>query len=322
MEDQFSVLVSKILSGEATPEENIEFRKLLADDTEQQQIYSELKEYWEADVKYSIINNREITTDKIMNRINASESKSNIRRSILKISTAAVIFLITSFALIYIFKENGLILNNTYTYAAQTLPVEYTLSDGSKVTLNKNSSITIGSNFGSKYRNVKLEGEAYFVVAKDKSRPFVVETYNTKTKVLGTIFNIKSTATEVLTTLVEGSVLFSSVNCNETLKPNQELKYDITTSSFKTEECDIQLNTSWVSGRYNYSGLTFLSYINKLESIYNRKIQIHNDKLSNQTVSASFLVGEPLEDILDALKVEMGFEYAVDRNGSIKIETK
>ena len=322
MEDQFSELVSKILSGEASEEERKEFSQILSNNPDYNFKYNQLKEYWNADVQHKPIKDREQVTDKIMARIKDAEGVTKVKKSSLKIAmAAAVMFFVTTCVLLYHVNYRSSS-SNVYTYAAQAIPVEYTLSDGSKVTLNKNSSITLASDFGDKFRDVKLDGEAYFVVSKDKSRPFSVETNGTKTNVLGTSFNVKSKDNEVITTLVEGSILFTSNNCEKILSPNEELRYNVTTSKYEKYVCDVQLNTAWVSGRFNYSGISFEAFVSKLEAIYNKKIHIKDSGLSKHIVSASFLVEEPIEDILDALKGELKFNYVVDSANQIRIMSK
>lgn len=323
MEDRFSVLVSKVLSEEVSEKEKEEFFQILSQNPDYNLRYNQLKEYWNADIQYHAIEKREQVGDRIMERIKSANTVTTVRLSSLRIiAAAAILFFITTSALILYIVENNSSSRNAFTYAAQTIPVEYLLTDGSKVTLNKNSSITIDSDFGDKYRNVKLEGEAYFSVSKDKSRPFVVETKGTKTKVLGTSFNVKSKDHNVITTLVEGSILFTSNNCEKILRPNEELRYNVETSEYEKYNCDVQLNTAWVSGRFNYSGISFETLVNKLEVIYNKKINIRDSKLANHIVSASFLVDEPLENILDALKGELKFSYVTDDANHIRIMSK
>lgn len=323
MVDRFSVLVSKILSGEASADEREEFRQFLSDNPDYNLTYNQLKEYWDADVRHTIVKDRNQATDQIMSRIQATEHRVTNKRSAFNIAVAAaVLFFVTTCSLLYMYLGRDLASASMYTYVAQSVPVEYVLSDGTKVMLNEHSTITLAADFGDKARYVKLDGEAYFVVSKDKSRPFVVETKETKTTVLGTSFNIKTTADEVVTTLVEGSVLFASSNCKEILRPNEEIRYNVVTSQYERYTCDIQMNTAWVSGRFNYSGISFATFVDKLESIYDKKIEVSDNVLANHIVSASFLIDEPVENILDALKGELGFTYVIEDTDHIRIIRK
>ena len=100
------------------------------------------------------------------------------------------------------------------------------LPDGTNVWLNSASRLTFPSSFSSlSKRKVELSGEAYFEVAKDKSRPFVVKTILQEVEVLGTHFNIRSYEDEssVKTTLIEGSVKIVAKNgSDKILKPGQQ----------------------------------------------------------------------------------------------------
>ncbi|HNV52472.1 MAG TPA: FecR family protein, partial [Tenuifilaceae bacterium] len=93
-----------------------------------------------------------------------------------------------------------------------------TLPDGTTIYLAQNSTITYAKRFVGKSRNVKLEGEAFFDVAKDPEKPFVIETKAASVKVLGTSFNLKSTnSTNFELSVVEGKV---GVNLNSNKNEN------------------------------------------------------------------------------------------------------
>ena len=91
--------------------------------------------------------------------------------------------------------------------------INITLADGTNVWLNARTTIQYPITFNEKERLVKLDGEAYFDVTKDKSKPFIVQTNNYNVEVLGTKFDVDSySETEIFeTTLMEGSVRISSL---------------------------------------------------------------------------------------------------------------
>ncbi len=98
------------------------------------------------------------------------------------------------------------------------------LSDGTKVWLNAGSSLQYPSNFIQGYRNVTLRGEAYFEVAHDKVRPFIVHSDSGNVRVLGTHFNVQAYGnhTAAVTTLLEGSIRFTKRNDSVQLTPGQQ----------------------------------------------------------------------------------------------------
>ncbi len=315
MENEFSQLASKVLAGEASDDEKKVMKQILLESTEHSLLYNQLKEYWDAEVKLTGKRDKEAFEANLLARLDFEPEVqvSKYRKLYLRIASAAAIlfFVMTcSFVYLYVARPH----QKSYTYATQSTPVEYTLTDGTKVTLNKNSSLTFNSDFGDKRRDVKLIGGAFFKVTKDRTRPFSVEALGTKTEVLGTSFNITTNdeKSEVSTTLVEGSVHFTAHNCDVLLKPGEEVVYDTFSEKHVTKEIDTQYNTAWVSGRYNYRNIKFGDLIAKLEDIYNLKIQISDQKrIENRIISASFIKDEPIEEILNALDTELDFKYCI-----------
>lgn len=124
------------------------------------------------------------------------------------------------------------------------------LPDGSKVWLNAASSLTYSLNLGTTAREVTLTGEAYFEVATDRKRPFIVHSNNQEVKVLGTAFNISTYDDEhsAVTTVLEGSVLVAAPEIGKaiTLKPNtQSVLHNGLLSQQAVEAADF---TSWHDG--------------------------------------------------------------------------
>ena len=324
MNDQFSQLVSKVLAGEASNDEKKSLQKLLLESNEHTLLYNQLKEYWDADVNLKN-RNKEAFEANLMAQLDfeTQVQPSKYKKLYFRIaSAAAVVFFVLTCSLAYLYTSAP---KEFYTYSAQSTPVEYTLQDGTKVTLNKNSSLTYKSDFGDKRRDVKLMGEAFFKVTKDKTRPFSVEALGTKTEVLGTSFNVRANKEtgNVTTTLVEGSVRFiMDEKSEQVLKPGEEIAFNTKTQIFDMQKTDTQFNTAWVSGRFNYNNVSFAYLAEKLEHIYKMKIVIENTKIANRIVSASFMNDEPVENIIQALENELEFTYIAKDSTQINIISK
>lgn len=127
---------------------------------------------------------------------------------------------------------------------------QLTLSDGTKVWLNAESSITYPTAFAEQTRQVTVTGEAYFEVARDRSKPFLVKTYSETIEVLGTTFNINAYGDELYTktTLVEGAVRIN----NKILKPGEAF------SNGKIVATNMQQDIAWKNGvfDFNQKGIT------------------------------------------------------------------
>ncbi len=127
------------------------------------------------------------------------------------------------------------------------------LSDGTKVWVNSESSIEYPIIFSGDTRVVKVNGEAFFDVKDDASKPFIVETNGYSVQVLGTKFNVKSYSDDDIsaTTLVSGAVdIVSNINNKKvSIKPGQQYKVDSNSGEYDVKEVDTDIYTSWIENR-------------------------------------------------------------------------
>ncbi|QNN41192.1 FecR family protein [Pedobacter roseus] len=150
------------------------------------------------------------------------------------------------------------------------------LPDGSTVWLNAASSIQYPLNIGTaKQRIVKLNGEAYFEVAKNAAHPFIVETDKQSVEVLGTHFNINSYYDEVVTktTLLEGSVRVShgSTSQSEILKPGEQSIVSV--SGINVKGVDLDEAIAWKNGYFMFNNEKQESILRKVARWYNVEIE-------------------------------------------------
>lgn len=172
-------------------------------------------------------------------------------------------------------EENHIVINKTaegqviYSAAEKTSAVVFNtittprggqyaivLSDGTKVFLNAQSSITFPTSFPGAERLVKINGEAYLEVAHNRSMPFRVETKGQIVEVLGTHFNINSYDDEPLirTTLLEGSVKVESGSSKVLLKPGEQSQLDKTENGSKISVRTVNLEEvmAWKNGIFEF----------------------------------------------------------------------
>ena len=165
------------------------------------------------------VEDAELTTifDKVS--LDRKQSHSNKRKYYSIAASVAFIFVISIAAIYFIGRvssdQTEVIWIERITNPGQKLNL--TLRDGSKVTVNSVSKISYPEDFGNEARNIKLEGEAYFEVTNDPTRPFSVRSSNITTTVLGTIFNINaySLNNNIVISLLEGKVKVSNQNVSE-----------------------------------------------------------------------------------------------------------
>ena len=149
-----------------------------------------------------------------------------------------------------------------------------TLSDGSMVMLNAGSKLTFPTGFRGPERKVYVEGEAFFRVAKNADKPFIVQVGGNEIKVLGTQFNVSSYPETggVETTLVEGSVSFSNAEgANVVLKPNQQALSAYGDLSLKdVPAADFN---AWTKGEFLFNDVPVSVVMQKLARWYNVEVQ-------------------------------------------------
>ena len=188
---------------------------------------------------------------------------------------------------------------NTLANPAGSKAVNITLSDGSRVWLNSESSLRYPTAFVGKDRRVEITGEAYFEVNHNEKMPFHVNAKGVDVEVLGTHFNINSYDDEAIikTTLLEGSVKISNNHGSKIIKPGEQAQiFNNGQSSISVSTPNLNEVVAWKNGRFFYNNADLESIMRQIarwynvEVIYKDKIQYHYtvDVLRNVQVSQLF----------------------------------
>lgn len=169
----------------------------------------------------------------------------------------------------------------------QNATAEVTLADGTEVTLNAGSRLVYPQSFRGKTREVELQGEAYFKVRHDAKHPFVVRAGNVSTKVLGTEFNVRAyTANDTHVTLLEGSVLVSSVAASKRVKPGEDAAFD--GSSLHVSTVDTEEYTAWKQGEFYFDNVSMVDVAKEIGKWYNVSVIFQNaDKMQTRIFFAA-----------------------------------
>lgn len=176
------------------------------------------------------------------------------------------------------------------------------LADNSHVYLNSSSSITYPSSFTEKERTVCLEGEAYFHVTQNLSRPFIVRANDTQIKVLGTSFNVATNLIKgrVLTTLQHGSVEVITKNKQVRISPGMQTVSHNADGEIDTSHVDIAKEVAWKAGMFKFSDEDIYGVMEKLKAWYDiEDIEIHgltSDRFSG-TVKRTRQLSELLQNL-------------------------
>lgn len=226
-------------------------------------------------------------------------------------AAAAVVLLCLSVVTVYLYMQPA----SLQTVATLAEARNITLPDGSRVVLNRYSSLSYPKRFETDNREVQLTGEAYFEVSKDKQHPFIVQTEYINVQVLGTRFNVDAYRNnpEIKTTLLTGSVAVSnkSNSARMILKPNEIAIYNKVGNKLTrqlTERAKDEI--SWRDGEFIFDNLPLEDIARELSNSFDTPIHIADTTLRNYRISARFRNGEDLNTILSVLHDAGYFDYS------------
>ena len=186
------------------------------------------------------------------------------------------------------------------------------LPDGSLVWLNASSSIHFPTSFTEKERRVEITGEAYFEVAKNAGKPFIVEVNNSEVQVLGTHFNINAykDEEEVRTTLLEGSVKFVDGGNTSLLQPGQQTQLTKDRIVKVASNVDVNEVVAWKNGLFSFENAGIETIMRQLSRWYD--VDIEYKGKTDDIFVAEMSRNIKLSDVLKALELTGRVKFEVD----------
>lgn len=193
--------------------------------------------------------------------------------------------------------------------------VNITLPDGTAVWLNARTSISYPVNFNKKNRQVILNGEAYFEVAKEVNSPFLVQTNACNVEVLGTHFNVDAYADSNIfeTSLLEGSVRVTPINDSSRsiiLKPNT--KAYLEDGKLKIAQIEDFDTYRWREGLLCFKNASFNTIMHAFEKYYGTRFEINNDQINSYKYNGKFRLADGVDYALRVLQKDIRFSYTRD----------
>ena len=201
------------------------------------------------------------------------------------------------------------------TPAATTTLV--TLSDGTRVMLNANSTLEYPASFDdAEVREVRLKGEAHFEVTKNPHRPFVVKAGEMQTQVLGTIFDVKAYRKDApKVTLMEGKVKVSNADTEVEMRPGQ-------TATLQSDKIVVSRASSsvsdWLEGDFDMDQVTLAEAMSDIGAWYNKTVVFQSQANMGKLIHFRFSRRASLQEIITALN-EMGVAKVRMEKGKIMV---
>jgi ferric-dicitrate binding protein FerR (iron transport regulator) len=177
------------------------------------------------------------------------------------------------------------------------------LPDGSGVWLNAASTLRYPTVFAGNQRTVELSGEAYFEIAKDERKPFVVTARGMHVQVLGTAFNLMAYPDETVvnTTLVTGAVRVVTAKSSLVLDPDQQACLRDSAGRFTVSKPNLKVVLAWKDGRFRFDGANITAIMRQIARWYDVDIEYRGEIPSNE-FNGSISRAEYAQKILDALE--------------------
>ena len=200
---------------------------------------------------------------------------------------------------------------------------EIILPDNSRITLNAGSVLIYPEKFSSTERTVFLSGEAIFEVTHNETLPFMVNTADLTIQVHGTTFNVNAypEARGTSATLCEGSISATLKGSGESILmvPNERLYYDRQTGKSSILRVNSAEDTAWKRGDMCFRSENIHTIVKAIERKYGINTYITSGKYDDMILTAKFIQGESMEQMLGAIcKLVPGMKYSIE-NGCIYI---
>lgn len=323
-QDQIDKILTKWLTNTAGLEELQTLKDWASQDEANLELMEALKTIWSEKTAEPILVNVDQRISEIWQRGILAKPKKTRGKNLL-IKFAAIFLLVSStFGIFYHSQsEKNRLADSQAVVPSYVLrenkPGQKTkvlLPDGSIAYLNSSSSIRYFSGFIGDERRVLLEGEAYFEVAKDKSKPFIVESRTIETVALGTAFNVNAfdDSNLIRVSLVEGEVRVNQMgNKSKTviLNPGRELVIVPDSRSFLEMPFNLEDVIGWKDGKLVFNSATINEVSQKLERWYGVQIQVKGKVPENWKVTTVY-EDQTLKNVLTDLQYSKKFAYEID----------
>lgn len=315
MDNRYWDIAAKELEGKATVAEQEELRRWLEEDPEHRAQYQAQRELWMLTAPAPA---PRVDTDnawqKVVSRIQAAQGRGETKTIPF---FPAALRVAASVALLFGLLWLGLYLFLPYwgmeVVESGNRQLSFILPDSSQVWLNKNSTLVYDPDFTGTTREVQLMGEAFFEVRKDPQRPFIIETDEAVTRVIGTSFNLRAYPGEEVVALVvaTGRVAFSGKagSMEAVVTPGYAAVLDKESNTIDKYSSPNANAWAWKSGRLQFDGETLEEVLQDMEHYYDVALKLNNTAMANCRFTGSF-ENAKLEEVLQVLAATLQLEYS------------
>lgn len=190
------------------------------------------------------------------------------------------------------------------------------LADGSRIYVNADSYLKYPESFAADCREVELSGEAYFEIARDTLRPFIVKVGDMRVQVLGTSFNVNAykLSQEVKTTLVSGKVKVGYKQVQLELVPGEQACVSEENGEIYKKQVNVALYTAWKDGLFKFERESLENIMLILSRWYDVNVFFRNEALKQSLFSGDLKKYDTIEQHLQMLEMTTNVSFVVQGN--------
>lgn len=312
-------LLHRLIAGSTTEEENRQLMEWFRQCTSREEFFGLFEKAWEdssdempRDVQERMYHrlNRDLGEEK--KQIKVIPWRSRFSWKIWQRVAVACIIVVLSLVNYNMFHKQKQLSTQNFTVSAEKGQRAFvTLPDSTKVWLNSDTKISYPADYGMKERNVALVGEAYFEVAKNPAKRFIVETKGMQVEALGTAFNINAYRNDnkIIASLFSGSVRVSYEDHIAILKPHESVKIDLLTQDFlQYEDNNMKDIALWRENEITFDGESLEEIACIINRLYNTTIYIEDESLKKECYIGT-VRNNSLENFIDIINLTTPVVY-------------
>lgn len=302
-------LIIKYIVGEASTEEKKQLANWLQASKDNQALMDSYQKTWEASRQAKNVSpkNTEAAWQQFQSKINEHTAVPiAAKRPFRQIGYAAAALLIICLGIYFL--QN----NKATIYTNKDMAKVIALNDNSKITLNKNASLSTDGQFNKRNREVELQGEAFFEVAKNAQLPFKIKVANVAVQVIGTAFNIKSTEEAVEIAVESGIVAVNVGKQSFKLYADDQIYIPHNGQHIQQSKIENELYKYYRNNTFICNNTPLSALIASLEEAYHVQISIANKSLQAQLITGKYDRNSSIEHILSIVTMTLNAHYTFD----------
>jgi ferric-dicitrate binding protein FerR (iron transport regulator) len=318
MSEQYDDLILKSLDGTLTSEEQKTLEQWIQQSPENKQQMESFKAIWKATNSKTSVPDFSTLDEwqRLKEKTVSISSADNVERQramwvpIYKIAAAAAVLILAAVAVRYFSNDHQD--QPKYTKVeAHGVVTTVSLPDGSTVVLNKTGELIYDNRFNETERAVSFKGEAFFDIAKNPEKKFIIKTSNTAIEVLGTSFNVRAMEQETNTSVyvVTGKVKVSDNNASMiTLVPGETGTYNQSNHVLEKSLAEDGNALAWRDRKLNFKATRLHKVVTSVEQYFGVQIKLEGEKLGECRFTSSF-DNPTLEEVIEAISVSLDLEF-------------